>query len=90
MQQYCVCVCVGGGGGGGAKMSTILLGCLGICTLDCWLIYAQHILLTTRNNIAPKTLLYPVFNNRKPLMQQIQWCLNTPFNPAPGNIQVKI
>ena len=37
----------------------------GIVTPDCGLAqqYVSIILLTTRNNVAPTTLLHPVFNN---------------------------
>ena len=46
-----------------SMLSTILFG---IVTPDCRLSQAQQycsILLTTRNNVAPTTLLHPVFNN---------------------------
>ena len=54
-----------------SMLSTILFG---IVTPDCGLIQAQQycsILLTTRNNVAPTTLLHPVFNN---LLQLIIFC----------------
>ena len=54
-----------------SMLSTILFS---IVTPDCGLIQAQQycsILLTTRNNVAPTTLLHPVFNN---LLQLIIFC----------------
>ena len=54
-----------------SMLSTILFS---IVTPDCGLIHAQQhcsILLTTRNNVAPTTLLHPVFNN---LLQLIIFC----------------
>ena len=54
-----------------SMLSTILFG---IVTPDCGLIQAQQycsILLTTRNNVSPTTLLHPVFNN---LLQLIIFC----------------
>ena len=54
-----------------SMLSTILFG---IVTPDCGLIQAQQycsMLLTTRNNVAPTTLLHPVFNN---LLQLIIFC----------------
>ena len=54
-----------------SMLSTILFG---IVTPDCGLIQAQQycsILLTTRNNVAPTTLLHPVFNNQ---LQLIIFC----------------
>ena len=54
-----------------SMLSTILFG---IVTPDCGLNQAQQycsILLTTRSNVAPTTLLHPVFNN---LLQLIIFC----------------
>ena len=54
-----------------SMLSTTLFG---IVTPDCGLIQTQQyrsILLTTRNNVAPTTLLHPVFNN---LLQLIIFC----------------
>ena len=54
-----------------SMLSTLLFG---IVTPDCGLIQTQQycsILLTTRNNVAPTTLLHPVFNN---LLQLIIFC----------------
>ena len=54
-----------------SMLQTILLD---ILTPDCGLIQAQEycsILLTTRNTVAPITLLHPVFNN---LLQLIIFC----------------
>ena len=50
----------------GAKFSMVVNNIVRHCTPDCGLIEAQQyfsILLTTGNNVAPTTLLHPIFNH---------------------------